>query len=172
MAGRAAQKALETPLEKRVIYCDTVGCEQQAFNRVGDRNLCASCVGLKRHAEAEAYCSAQGLDTIEKKRAYCLRLSRSFGRGGGFASWAKNIKQAGVDRLVLMGGRDDEQVLERLRSAGAIDGRNQLIPHEAREVAAAAYRAERARFICKLEEEAKARAAAMRVPGQDDEVPA
>lgn len=157
---RCGWKAAMTPgrvahSDKPVVHCATVGCEQPAFSRVGDRNLCQACADRVRHEEADAFCRSKGLDTVEKKRAFCKRLAHSFGRGtgGGFAKWAETITQAGIDRLVLMGGKPDEQALDRFRAMGVIDGRNRLIPHEARAVAADAYRADRAREICKVEED-------------------
>jgi hypothetical protein len=119
------------------------------------RTLCQACDERVFHEQAVASCKAKGLDTVEKQRAYCRQMVRSFGRRApSFEQWAENITQEAVDRLVLMGGKSDEAVLEKLRAHGAIDGRNKVIPAgEPRRIAADAVRAERARQIAKVQED-------------------
>lgn len=148
MAGRNVAKEVLGPVAERPIaYCATVGCEQPA--RPGFR-LCEPCEVEQRQRASNAFCEAQGLTTVEAKRDYCKRLARSFGRGPSFETWAKNLTQTTVDLIERMDGRDSKS-LERLRSAGVIDGRNKLIPLDARKVAADAYLAERARLIAQAE---------------------
>lgn len=156
MAGRAAQRALETPPGQPArVDCDNCAAEPSMV-RIGGKNLCLACEQRVRLAEAREFCKSKGLDTVEKQRDYCRRLARSFGHrptAGGFQRWADTITQHTVDWMLRMGTKSDEQAIERLRAAGAIDGRNRVIPKEARAVAADAYRAERARQIAKVQEE-------------------
>lgn len=148
MAGRNAAKEVLGPVAGRpVVYCATVGCEQPARRGF---NLCEPCETEQRQRASTAFCESQGLRTVEAKREYCKRLARSFGRGPSFETWAKNLTQSTVDLIERMDGRDSKS-LERLRGAGVIDGRNKLIPLDARKVAADAYLAERARLIAQAE---------------------
>lgn len=128
-------------------FCATVGCEQRCMP--GHR-LCGSCEVEQRHRESEAFCREHGLTTVEEKRAYCARMARRFAPPS-FERWAATITQKTVDIIERLGGKDVDRTLERLRAAGAIDGRNKVIPPEARATAAEAYRAERARQICEMQ---------------------
>lgn len=152
MPGRTAETA-----SRPVVFCDGEGCDKPATNRVGDQNLCADCQASIRRARSEAFCHEQGLRTIDEMRAYCRRLARKGFNGVSFDGWARNMTQRTVDLIAINGAVSDERCLERLRAAGVIDGRNKLIPFDAREVAAAAHRAERARMIVERE------------PGQDEQ---
>jgi hypothetical protein len=172
--GRSAQKcrcgwirpgAAAQPSQPAV-PCD--GCDQAAYSKVEGRNLCLACQAAIRHEKAAAFCKARGLNSVAEMRAYCMKLSRSFGRAPSFETWCKNMTQRTVDIIARGCTPTDEKCLERLQAAGVIDGRHQLIPMEARAVAAHAYRAERARLICQTEAELQARGQ-VRVPGEDDE---
>lgn len=167
MAGRHSPKPAEQP-SRQVVFCDTVGCEQRAVTMVGDRKLCQSCQDEIRRRKSAGYCKAEGLNTVAEMRAHCLRLARRFAEPS-FERWCKVMSQKTVDWIALHNGKDDEKCLERLRAAGVIDGRNKIIPLEGRTVAAAAYRAERARLICKVDQELKARGVVEREPGQDEQ---
>lgn len=134
------------------LFCDTVGCEQQGAVRIGNRILCLTCRDREREVEAQAFCKARGLHTVEDMRAYCMRLARSFGRGGSFETWAKNIRQETVDLIELHGNPSDKQALERLRDHGAIDERNQVVPLEAREALRQARLEEKKRAEAELRE--------------------
>lgn len=155
--GTNAARALEALHERPVTPCDGAGCLQAAFSRVGASNLCLECQAAERRKVSEQFCAERGLDTVEAKREFCKTLARKFGRGPSFEEWARSITQKTVDIIERMGGKDVERTLDRLRAAGAIDGRNKVIPMEAREVAAAAHRAERARLICETEAYLEAR---------------
>lgn len=153
---------------KHVVPCDTVGCGKPG-RRIGARLVCTDCEANERHRAAEAFCKSQGLVTIEDKREFCRRTARDgmFSRFPSFQRWASGIKQAAVDLMVLHDGKGDREALERLRAEGAIDGRNQVIPPEARAVAKEAYRAERARQIAQVQEqldEARRRSIAGQTP--------
>jgi hypothetical protein len=148
MAGRAAEKPKQgAELVAPLAYCRSVGCEQRV--RTG-RAHCEACEVEQRHRESEAFCREHGLTTIEEKRAYCARMAKRFAPPS-FERWAATITQKTVDIIERLSGKDVDRTLERLRAAGAIDGRNKVIPTEARATAAEAYRAERARRICEVE---------------------
>lgn len=154
----ARKRELEKPTtEAPKVFCDAPGCENRAFNRVAGRNMCRACLESEHRERAAEACKARGLNSIAEMRAYCMRLAKSFVEPS-FERWCKNMRQETVDIIARGGSTTDEKCLERLRAAGVIDGRNKLIPLEARAVAADAHRAERARVICKVEEELRARA--------------
>lgn len=156
MAGRLNEKQQQIAEDlKPVRFCATVGCEGKALSY---STSCENCETRVRQEKSEARCRELGLVTVEDKRAYCRKLARSFGRGPIFETWAKNMRQSTVDRLALMAAGQEDQCLERLRSIGVIDGRNKLIPLEAREVAADVYRQDRARELVKLQRELAERA--------------
>lgn len=158
MAGRATSKVqqLEQDAAAKAIPllpCGRGGCKNPAKTKVNDRWVCFPCRDDLKSEESRKFCEAKGLRTIEEKREYCKRLAKKFGRGPGFEGWARNIKQAAVDFLVRDYSNGSRDALERLRACGAIDGSSKVIPLEAREVAADAYRAERARLIAQTQEE-------------------
>jgi hypothetical protein len=127
-----------------IVHCDTVGCEQPAFNRVDGKNLCRGCEDRIRHEQAEAFCRSKGLDTVEQRRAYCKQQLRNFGRGvPSFERWARAMTQKTIDYLVLADGADDRKVLERLFYLGVIDEHRKLIPLDQREARRGAMEAAR-----------------------------
>lgn len=132
-----------------LVPCDTCG---KPARRVGVKLICAECETAERQAAADKFCAEHGLVTIEDKVAYCKKLSRTFGRGPTFEQWANRLTQSTVDMIERMDG-STSRTLERLRGAGVIDGRNKIIPPEARRVAAEAYAAERAHIIVERERE-------------------
>lgn len=146
--------------------CDGVDC--QNFAAPGRTN-CDECATKIRQAASAAFCEARGLRTLKEKMDFCRRLAKEgLFRGASFDAWAKNMTQKTVDIIVLNGSAGDEHCLERLRAAGVINGGNKLIPIEGREIAADAYRAERARLICERQAELEAREIVEREPGQDE----
>ena len=150
----------QAPQEPRAtVFCDT--CDQRAYRRVGERNICRECEEREHREKSSIFCHARGLNSAAEMRAYCMRLAKSFSQPS-FELWCKNMTQRTVDLIAINGGPSDERCLERLRAAGVIDGGNRLIPLEARPIAAEAYRAERARIICQAEEAMQARE-----PGED-----
>lgn len=130
--------------------CATEGCQGKPLPH---RAKCENCDTRERQEKSAARCAELGLHTVEAKREFCRQLLRSFGTGPSFDTWAKKITQRTVDLIALHAGKGDLQCLERLRTVGAIDGRNKLIPVEARAVAADAYRQERARELVKVQAE-------------------
>lgn len=134
--------------------CRTAGCREPA---ICGKALCEACEQRARHEVSEAFCRANGLETVEQKREFCKRMARGVFRGASYEAWKKNMTQRTVDLIVINGGPSNEHCLERLRAAGVIDGANKLIPLEGREIAADAYRAERARLICEQQAELEAR---------------
>lgn len=165
MAGRAtATKPSDLSAAlKTQRYCATVGCEGLALAYSPN---CANCDARIRHEKSEARCRELGLVTVEDKRAYCLRMAKSFGRGPSFETWARNITQRTVDLIALQAAGTQDTCLERLRSVGAIDGRNKLIPvGEAREIAAEAYRMEKAHLAAMLARELAERGQANETEG-------
>lgn len=131
-----------------VVPCDECG---KPGRRVGARIICEACETEERHRASEAFCEAKGLKTREERIAFCKKLARSFGQGPRFETWAKNIKQAAVDTLVLHDGKGDRDALDRLRAEGVIDEQNKVIPPgPARVAAKEAQRAERERALEEL----------------------
>lgn len=170
MALKSAGKVGELEREAKAaaaITCDVGSCKNRATTVFEKRNVCESCRADMRHEEARKFCESRGLRTVDEMRAYCRDQAKKFGRGPTFEDWAKNITQKTVDIAERMWGSDND-LLTRLRAEGAIDGRNKLIPAEARAVAKAAYLAERARQVVAAQAEIAAMAAA-REPGADDE---
>lgn len=139
----AAAAAQRIPL----MPCGRGGCKNPAQTKFNDRWLCFGCRNDLKSEESRKFCEAKGLRTIDEKREYCKSLARTFGRGPTFEEWAQRMTQHTVDLIERMDG-DRSKTLERLRAAGVIDGRNKLIPLEARKIAADAYAADRARLIC------------------------
>jgi len=74
MAGRHKRAATLAPTEERpTLPCDR--CVDPARVRVktllGWQNLCHKCDDRRVQAEAETYCKAKDLNTLEKQQAYC-----------------------------------------------------------------------------------------------------
>jgi hypothetical protein len=115
---------------------------------------CRACDERIRHEAAEARCRELGLTTVAERKAYCRRMMKQTFAPPSFERWANHITQAGVDTLVRMGTKGDEQVLRRFRAMAVIDEHNQLIPHEKRAEVRAAIearvRAERERIEAML----------------------
>lgn len=130
--------------------CSTAGCPAVALVYSAK---CENCTTRERQEKSAARCRELGLVTVEDKRNYCRRISKTFGSGITFDTWAKNMTQNTVDRLVLMAAGQQDPCLDRLRSVGAIDGANRLIPLDARAIAADAYRQEKARELVKVQAE-------------------
>lgn len=144
------QQRMGQVVTPHVVPCDECG---KPARRVGVRLICGDCEAAERHAESEKFCAAHGLVTREDMMAFCKRQARTFGRAQSFEGWAQGIKQQAVDFLVRDDSTGSREALERLRAEGAVDGRNQVIPAEARAVAKAAYRAERSRHIVEVQEQ-------------------
>lgn len=177
MAGRVnkvqklEREAAASAQQAQLMPCGRGGCKNPARTKFNGRWLCFDCRNDLKSEESRKFCEAKGLRTVDEMRAYCRDTARKIGQGVSFETWAKNITQKTVDIIARGGARSDEACLERLRAAGAIDGRSRVIPQDARAVAKAAYLAERARLIVQTEEELRARAA-QREPGSDDETTA
>lgn len=143
MAGRVG---LVSQLERQASAGDEAprarcGCGHMAFIRDGGENLCLRCYEGKSNTEAFQHCKALGLNSVEDMRRYCAQRARQVLRGvPSFERWANTITQATVDRIALMGGKDDKRTLERLQDVGVIDADRRIIPVDLREAA----RAERA----------------------------
>jgi hypothetical protein len=159
MAGR---KGLVSDLERQAAeqaapakpprpICRTVGCPQPAMNGF---THCQACDERIRHEAAEARCRELGLTTVAERKAYCRRMMKQSFAPPSFERWANHITQAGVDTLVRMGTKGDEQVLRRFRAMAVIDEHNELIPQEKRADVRAAIearvRAERERIEAML----------------------
>jgi hypothetical protein len=146
MAGRAAPKPLQTQQfsgqASERPFCATVGCEQRVL--FGQR-LCQACDERERNEKAMASNRARGLTSVDEMRAYCRRMLKRglFGDRPSFERWAENITQGTVERLLLMGGKDDGRVLERLRNMGVIDEQNRVVPVDERGARRAALEAAR-----------------------------
>jgi hypothetical protein len=128
---REAATAQQIPL----LPCGRGGCKNPAKVKVAERWVCFACRDELRSDESQKFCESKGLRTIDEKRDYCKRMARSFGRSLSFEGWAKAIKQEAVDFLARDDSTGSREALERLKAEGAIDGRNKVIPLEARAVA-------------------------------------
>jgi len=91
--------------------------------QTGLANVCASHYSFLAQREAELHCDAQGLVSIEDKRAYCRVMMSGFGKVS-FESWARSLTPGAVALLVRSG---DSRCLAKLRDAGFIDANNQLV---------------------------------------------
>lgn len=170
MAARKQLTAFKSA-QVATVFCDTTGCEQRAFSRVGNKNLCRGCQDEIHRRSTEEFCKANNLNTGAEMRTYCMRLARQWSEPS-FDRWCRTMTQRTVDILVRSAGLSDQQALDRLRRAGVIDGNDRLIPAgDARKIAAEAHVQERARRICETEAELRARGIVTREPGQDDEGP-
>jgi hypothetical protein len=89
----------------------------------GLANVCASHYSFLAQREAELFCDAQGLVSVDDKRAYCRLMMGNFGRLS-FEAWARSLTPGAVKLLVRMG---DSKCLAKLRDAGFIDMNNQLV---------------------------------------------
>lgn len=112
---------------------------------------------LEQHRrEVAAFMEREGLHSVGDCRIYCQRMVARMKRGQlgvhTFERWCAVLRQATVDRIVLMDPADG--VLDRLRDAGVIDDANRLISIEQREAAAEARRVARVQ----AEEDLRARA--------------
>lgn len=125
------------------VSCDTEGCGAWAFIKEKNKNLCQRCWEGQLNAEAYAHCKDKGLNTVADMRAYCSRLLRSgVFTAPSFERWAENLQQPAIDRMAMMNGKSDKQVLLRLRGLGVIDAQNKIIPVDARAAARNAHEAE------------------------------
>src|SRR5215471_16994344 len=88
------------------IPCSFTGCTSSAVARVqaqtGLANVCASHYSFLAQREAELHCDAQGLVSIEDKRAYCRVMMSGFGKVS-FESWARSLTPGAVALLVRLG---------------------------------------------------------------------
>ena len=148
--GQVAKLEREAAQQIALMPCGRGGCKNPARTKFADRWVCFACRDDLHAEESKKACEAKGLRTVDEMRDYCKRMARTFGRPS-FDTWAKNMRQETVDLIERIDGQDSKS-LERLRAAGVIDGRNKLIPLDARVTAAKAYRAERARLIVEQRE--------------------
>lgn len=147
------QQRMGQVVTPHVVPCDECG---KPTRRVGARLICGDCEAAERQAGSKKFCEEHGLVTREDMVAFCKKRSRSFGGGPSFETWTKNMTQGTVDIIERMDGQQSK-ALDRLRVAGVIDGRNKLIPLEARKTAAEAHAAERARLVVQAQAELAAR---------------
>lgn len=96
-------------------------CLNPAMARVNSANLCRVHYDFQAERDAELFCDAQGLITVEDKREWCRKHMKTFGRTG-FHEWAARLTQKDVDLLARLGLA---RTLEKLRDRGVInaDGR-------------------------------------------------
>lgn len=83
MALRSKQPASEP---RPSVPCAHDLCPQPALVRVkleqGWANLCRKHYEYHAQRQANEFCIANGLETLEQKRAYCMEKSKMFGQAG------------------------------------------------------------------------------------------
>ena len=120
--------ALSSEAGPRMV-CDTKGCDQAAMIRDEDGEaLCHRCDEGKHNRRAFEHCKALGLNSVEDMKAYCRRTAKTLFRGQASTdTWLEQMTQPTVDRIVTMGTKTDEKLLERLRAKCVIDNENRVI---------------------------------------------
>lgn len=124
----------ERGLPPRVpVQCAHYDCPDDATIRVrtatGWANLCRGHYDLHWQREADAFCKAAGLNTIEQKRWFCMNGMASIGSLTP-ERWMETITQRAVDTIARSGL--DTRALDRMRERGIIDSENRVIPPAAR----------------------------------------
>jgi hypothetical protein len=81
-----ALKILRSEVPRKVVSCAHDLCEHPAICRVkleaGWADLCRHHYDFHAQRQANEFCAANGLITLEQKRAYCLEKARVFGFAG------------------------------------------------------------------------------------------